>query len=96
MTKLKKPRKSRFGEAPPLEEDVHGILNAPETAPLRAATDRVDGRSLRATGRTEQFATRVAPEWKERLNRLAKETGLRYVEILEKALDEFERTRQSS
>lgn len=94
MSKLKKPRKSRFGEAPPPIDDVPGNLNAPETAPFgeRTPSNKADGRALRATGRTEPFATRVSPEWRSRINRISKETGLRYVEILEQALDAFERT----
>lgn len=94
MSNLKKPRKSRFGEAPPPIDDVPGNLNAPETAPFGepVPSNKADGRALRATGRTEPFATRVSLEWKTRLNRISKDTGLRYVEILERALDAFERT----
>lgn len=95
MPRLKKPRRSRFAEIPPSEADVRGILNAPETAPTgrsRAREKKPDGRSLRVTGRTVPFSTRVTAEWSHRLHRLAERTGLLYVEILERALDELERT----
>ena len=94
MPKLTKPRKkSRFGEKPPSDADTHGVLAAPEIAvsPPPAEPIQVDGRTLRATGRTTQFATRVHPEWKLRLHKLSQRTNLMYVEILERALDAFER-----
>lgn len=90
MPKLKKPRKSRFGEAPPREDDVKGNLKAPEIAPF-GGPGKIDGRTLRTTGRTVQFSTRVTPDWQRRLYRIAKQTGLLYVEILERALAEFDR-----
>lgn len=99
MPKLQKPqtRKGRFGELPPAEADTHGNLEAPETAPARrAATTTVDGRALRATGRTVQFATRVHPDWKLRLHRLSEKTSLMYVELLERALDALERELKAS
>jgi hypothetical protein len=55
---------------------------------------RIDGRSLRKTGRTMQFATRVSWEWDERLRRIAKRDGLYLVEILELALDAYEKARR--
>lgn len=94
MPKLEKPhpRKSRFGEQPPDPIDTLGNLDAPESAP--APKDReplVDGRTLRVTGRTVQFATRVHPEWKRKLHKLSEKTKLMYVEVLEQALDALER-----
>lgn len=98
MPKLAKPKKrSRFGEAPPVQTDTRGNLSAPElaptslTSPTRVEHPHVDGRTLRVTGRTEQFATRVRPEWKLKLHELSKKTQLMYVEILERALEAFER-----
>ena len=49
--------------------------------------DSIDGRSLRRTGRTEQFSTRVHPDFKKRLYKLAKQTGKNYNVILEESLD---------
>ena len=49
-----------------------------------------DGRSARRTGRTVQFATRVSPEFDERLRVIAERDGLLLVEVLERALDAYE------
>jgi len=57
--------------------------------------DKVDGRSARATGRTQQFATRVTPEWHETVTRIAEEQGLKLVEVLERALNAYEREAQA-
>ena len=87
---MKKPTKSRFAEAPPVPADTRGNLDQPEFAPASATraapADRIDGRRLRATGRTVQFATRVHPDWKADLDDLARQTGKLYVELLEDAL----------
>ncbi len=50
-----------------------------------------DGRSARRTGRTMQFATRVSVEFDERLRAIAQRDGLMLVEVLERALDAYER-----
>jgi len=52
-----------------------------------------DGRSARRTGRTVQFATRVSPEFDERLRDIADRDGLLLVEVLERALDAYECTK---
>lgn len=95
MPKLSKPkRKTRFGEPPPQHADTKGNLSAPEVAPApeqRTVSLHVDGRTLRVTGRTTQFATRVHPEWKLKLHQISQRTRLMYVEILERALEAFER-----
>lgn len=92
MAKLAKPaRRSRFGEAPPDTHDVPGNLQAPETAPAKGQDEKLDGRSLRATHRTVQFATRVHPDWKRRLHEIAQKTGRMYVEVLEDALEVYEK-----
>ncbi len=53
-------------------------------------TGRIDGRTLRRSGRTVQFATRVSPEFDERVRRIAMRDGLLLVEVLERALDAYE------
>ena len=65
-----------------------------EERPKRAGRSRrasredvMDGRTLRKTGRTEQFSTRVHPDFKKRLYKLAKQTGKNYNVILEESLD---------
>ena len=51
---------------------------------------RRDGRSLRRTNRTIQFATRVTPDFDRRIRDLAEREGLLIVEVLERALDAYE------
>ena len=55
---------------------------------------RIDGRSLRKTGRTVQFATRVSMEFDDRLRRLAQRDGLKLCEVLERALEAYEASRR--
>jgi hypothetical protein len=62
------------------------------TAPPPPRVGRIDGRTLRRSGRTVQFATRVSPEFDERVRRIAMRDGLLLVEVLEKALDAYERS----
>ena len=52
---------------------------------------RFDGRTLRKTGRTQQLATRVTPEFYRRLRITAARDGLKMVEVLERALDRYDR-----
>lgn len=52
-----------------------------------APTPRRDGRSMRRSGRTIQFATRVSPEFDNKLRDVAEAEGFMLVEILERALD---------
>lgn len=56
-------------------------------------TGRVDGRTLRRSGRTVQFATRVSPEFDERIREIARREGKLLVEVLEQALDAYEASR---
>jgi hypothetical protein len=51
---------------------------------------RLDGRSLRKTGRTLQFATRVSWEWDDKLREIAQRDGLKLVEVLERGLEAYE------
>jgi hypothetical protein len=52
--------------------------------------ERLDGRSLRKTGRTLQLATRVSWEFDDKLRRIAQREGLLLVEVLERSLDAYE------
>lgn len=47
---------------------------------------RPDGRRLRSTKRTISWGTRVTEEFRITLDRVAKETGMMYCEVLERAL----------
>ena len=50
-----------------------------------------DGRSARRTGRTEQFATRVSADFDKRFRAVAKRDRLLLAQLLEKALDAYEK-----
>ena len=104
LSKLK--RRNTLG-TPPTPEEASENLAAPEIAPthLRVASlssapaalrgqGRIDGRTLRKTGRTVQFATRVSLEFDDRLRRLAQRDGLKLVEVLERALDVYETSKR--
>jgi hypothetical protein len=76
-------------EAPPLPK-----------VPRRAESERkserrrIDGRSLRKTGRTLQFATRVTEEFDELLHKIAERDGLKLVEVLENSVAAYEAARR--
>jgi hypothetical protein len=106
LTKLK--RRSSLGAPPPLAE-ASANLGAPETAPPVPPVRRIavapasragegvprrDGRSARRSGRTLQFATRVSPEFDNRLRAVAERDGKLLVEVLEDALVAYEQSRQ--
>ena len=55
-----------------------------------ASYDRPDGRSLRRSNRVIQFATRVTPDFDQRIRTIAMREGLLIVEVLERALDAYE------
>lgn len=57
--------------------------------------ESVDGRTLRATGRTKQFATRVSEEFFRRFAMAAARDGLKKTELLELALEAYEREKES-
>jgi hypothetical protein len=57
--------------------------------------ERIDGRGLRKTGRTVQFANRVSWEFDDKLRQIAQRDGLKLVEVLERGLEAYEATRKS-
>ena len=57
---------------------------------------RMDGRTMRRSGRTVQFATRVSPEFDERIRQIAMREGLLLVEVLERALSVYEASQQKA
>lgn len=91
MADVSKLKARRGLPPPPPMEEASSNLSAPEHAPQ--APTRVDGRSARRTGRTVQFATRVSPDFDERLRQIAARDHLLLVEILERALDAYEASR---
>jgi hypothetical protein len=99
LSKLK--RRHTLGDPPPIEEASQN-LQAPETAAavMQPAAlpyeehHRIDGRSLRRTGRTVQFATKVSVEFDDKLRRIAQRDRLLLVEVLERALEAYEEARK--
>jgi len=56
----------------------------------------MDGRTMRRSGRTVQFATRVSPEFDERIRQIATREGMLLVEVLECALDAYEASQKKA
>ncbi|RMO82524.1 hypothetical protein ALQ33_200131 [Pseudomonas syringae pv. philadelphi] len=81
---------------PPLTRPIKPAREAkPASEPPSSEERRPDGRSARRTNRTVQFATRVTPEFDKRVREIAEREGLLLVEVLEQALDLFDRTKSS-
>lgn len=98
VSKLKGRR--TLGEPPPSAEAstnlgapemMHRVT--PETLSSLTGYERLDGRSLRRSNRVVQFATRVTPEFDRRVREIARDENLMIVEVLEKALQAYERQR---
>jgi hypothetical protein len=91
-TVVETPAATALAGRPERESESHPA--AAIYAPSPRQRRRIDGRSLRKTGRTVQFATRVSEEWDERLRRIAQRDGLKLVEVLERALEAYEKARK--
>ena len=68
-------------------------------APIHETTENIqslnlDKRTLKKTGRVHLFATRVRKEWIKQLKAIAYEERLHYNEVLEKALECYEKHRK--
>ena len=61
-----------------------------EPARVDPASWSLDGRSLRHSNRVIQFATRVTPDFDQRIRAIAMQEGLLIVEVLERALHAYE------
>jgi hypothetical protein len=79
-------------EAVPVRKPVDEQQDDPHQR--RDAPYRIDGRSLRRTGRTLQLATRVSWEFDNKLRHIAQRDGLKLVEVLERALEAYETIRK--
>lgn len=97
MADVSKLKRSRLG-IPPSTDEASGNLSAPEVAPVRpvtadatAVSTKYDARSARRTNRTQQFATRVTPEWDHRIRQIAQAQGMMLTEVLELALLAYEK-----
>ena len=51
---------------------------------------------MRRSGRTVQFATRVSPDFDERVRQIAMRDGMLLVEVLEHALEAYEQSNKRS
>jgi len=106
LAKIK--RRSTLG-APPSLEEASQNLTAPEIVPVAALVSnaqktanpppgsgegRIDGRSLRKTGRTVQFATKVSPEYDNKFRAIAARDKLDFCVLLERSLDAYEEARK--
>ena len=76
----------------PSQEPASAPENATPQPPHQQL--RIDGRSMRKTGRTIQLATRVSWEFDEKLRSIAQRDGLKLVEVLEQALEAYEEARK--
>ncbi len=93
-SRLQRLRRTGLGPPPAAEEARTDLAPAAaaDEAPADGRQDgRHDGRRRRRSGRTLQFATRVSAAFDARLRRLAERDGLLLVEVLERALDAYER-----
>ncbi len=73
--------------AAPIEPEAHVPPERVEARRRAARQPREDGRSLRRTGRTIQFATRVKESFDRDVRRIAKSEGLLLAEVLENAVE---------
>lgn len=94
LDKLKK-RPGSLG-APPAEVPTSNLETPEVDVPAVRTSVEVDpgdldGRSLRATGRTHQFATRIKEETHKQMKRIVARDGITLGELIEKAVDEYER-----
>jgi len=94
-SKLKKKipsKKYRFG-APPVKEEAGENLEAPEAAPVED-TSVTKKKARYKTGRTDQFSTRVTPDFLKEFKRQAFEDDLKIVELLELSFEAYKNTKR--
>ena len=92
-SRLRGLRRAGLGSPPTADEargDLAPIPPPPETGETAVRPVRLDGRTMRRSNRTVQFATRVSPEFDEHIRRIAVRDKLLLVEVLERALDAYE------
>ena len=99
MVNFQKLKKRTNLGTPPAETLTGNNLTAPETAPVAAkvvsagvgSQTSIDGRTQRATGRTEPFSTRVTPGIRKKYKTIAARDDITMGELLERALAAYER-----
>ena len=82
--------------APPSAEAATAARQPQRTEAAAPQPGRMDGRTMRRSGRTVQFATRVSPEFDERIRQIAMREGMLLVEVLERALDAYEASHKNA
>ena len=85
MAKLKRSSVKKHASIPAPSKG-RSIPGPDEVGPNVVAAPRIDGRSLRRTGRTLQFGSRVSPAFDTLLRELAQRDGISLAEVLERAL----------
>jgi hypothetical protein len=102
MADLSKLQKRRHLPDPPPAAAATRNLQAPEIAPILrdqsadvSSFAHIDGRSLRATHRTHQFATRIKEETHNRMKMIAARDRITLGELMERAVESYERERAS-
>lgn len=83
MANFPKPNRKNLPPPPPPSE-ARDNLAQPEHAPAGAY---VDGRTLRATGRTTQFTTRITEELQTEIKVFAAQHKLKFNDLLEQAFE---------
>ncbi len=91
MANFAKPTRRNL-PPPPQPSDAMDNLSQPEHAPT---ADRIDGRSLRATGRLTQFTTRITEDLQTEIKVYAAQHKLKYNDFLEQAFDALKQQKQS-
>lgn len=86
--------KNTLGQAPSETEASRNIFE-PE-AIVENKVRSLDGRRLRNSRRTVQLGTRVTPEFSEKIKRIADEDDMLIIEVLERALNYYEKVRSKS
>jgi hypothetical protein len=82
--------------APPNTESAIAARQPQRADAAAPQAARMDGRTMRRSGRTVQFATRVSPGFDERIRQIAMRDGLLLVEVLECALEAYEAGRKKT
>lgn len=80
MANFPKARINKF-PLPPSPNETTNNLNQPEVAPY---VGTIDGRTLRATGRTSQFTTRISEDLHNEIKVYAAQHKMKLNELIEK------------
>lgn len=80
------PKRNKL-PAPPAPEEATNNLSQPELAP----STFIDGRTLRATNRTEQFTTRITAELQKEIKVWSAQHDMKLNVFLERAFEALKR-----